>query len=113
MLQGSECQEGLGVTPWDPAGLLCTSPGPLVAFTPHWRQAQLCHLGVPFDCLFLQGDTLRWAPPDHEIWVMWLVRAGYVHHPDLPYQSYVIWWTCGHPLGVLEAQNQVKISFLA
>ena len=31
--------------------------------------------------------------------MIWLFRAGYILHPDLHYQSYVIWWTYGYLLG--------------
>jgi len=103
--QGYECWEGLGVTPGDPPGLLCTSQDPLVAPYPPCIQAQLCHLGGHFDWTFLQGGKLRWAPPGHEIWVMWLARAGHIPHPDLPYQSYGIWWTYGGPLVVVGAEK--------
>ena len=96
------------MTPGDPPGLLCTSQAPLVASSPPWRQAQLCHLGVLFDCAILQGDKLRWAPPGHEIWVVWLARAGHIPHPDLPYQSYGIWWTSDHPLVVVGGEKKVK-----
>ena len=110
MPYGYECQEGLGVTPGDPPDLLCTSQAPLVASTPHWGQTQLCHLGGLFDWAFLQGGKLRWASPGHEIWVVWLARAGHIPHPDLPYQSYGIWWTCGHHLVVVGGEkNSQKV----
>ena len=108
--QGYECQEGLGVTPGDPPGLLCTSQAPLVASTPHWGQTQLCHLGGLFDWAFLQGGKLRWVPPDHEMRVVWLARAGHIPHPDLPYQSYGIWWTSGHPLVVVGGEKQGQMA---
>ena len=63
-------------------------------------------MGGHFYCAFLQGGTLRWAPPGHEIWVVWLARAGHIPHPDLPYQSYGIWWTSGHPLVVVGGEKK-------
>ena len=103
---GYECQEGFGVTLGRPPGLLCTSHDPLVAPGPCLDQAQKCFLGGHFDWGFLQGGTLRWALPSHAIWVIRLARAGYIPHPDLPYQSYAIWWACGHPLWVVGAQKK-------
>ena len=51
---------------------------------------------------------MRWASPGHEIWVVWLARAGHIPHPDLPYQSYGIWWTCGHPLVVVGGEKNTQ-----
>ena len=107
---GYECQEGFGVTLGRPPGLLCTSHDPQVAPGPCLDQAQKCFLGGHFDWGLLQGGTLRWALPSHAIWVIRLARAGYIPHPDLPYQSYAIWWACGHPLWVVGAQKRVKLA---
>ena len=42
--------------------------------------------------------------------VVWLARAGHIPRPDLPYQSYGIWWTCGHPLVVVKGEkNSQKV----
>ena len=89
-----------------PPGLLCTSHDPLVAPGPCLDQAQKCFLGGHFDWGLLQGGTLRWALPSHAIWVIRLARAGYIPYPDLPCQSYAIWWACGHPLWVVGAQKK-------
>ena len=51
---------------------------------------------------------MRWASPGHEIRVVWLSRAGHIPHPDLPYQSYGIWWTCGHPLVVVGSEKNTQ-----
>ena len=42
--------------------------------------------------------------------VVWLARARHIPDLDLPYQSYGIWWTCGHPLVVVGGEkNSQKV----
>ena len=38
--------------------------------------------------------------------VVWLARARHIPDLDLPYQSYGIWWTSGHPLVVVGGEKK-------
>ena len=101
---------GLGGDPRGPPWPTVHLPGPFGRVYNPQGAGPTMTFGWAFDWPFLQGSTSRCAPPGHEIWMRQLARAGRAHHPDLPYQSYGIWWTCGHPLVVVGGEkNSQKV----